>query len=188
MLHRRNSDKNIIRSVFDFGMNDSAFMVLAGDSLVFYKYFDHCGNALIESIATHTGVTTSQALRMLEEQHGKSNEDINKAVRDATRGTHESIATDAMKCLRHYGVTNRGPLSSQILITGSAGWNENLAYILSTACNQDVVRDSDSQHLCSLPESITQIEGWHIALGASLSILHSTKGRRGSDGLVKEAA
>jgi len=188
MLHRRNSDKNIVRSVLDFGMNDSAFMVLAGDTLVFYKYFEHCGNALIESIATHTGVTTTQASRMLEEQHDKSNEDINKAVKDATRGAHESIATDAMKCLRHYGVTNRGPLSSQMLITGSAGWNENLAQVLSAACNQEVVIDSDSQHLSTIPESIKQIQGWHIALGASLSILNSTQGRRGSDYQAKKEA
>jgi len=189
MLHRRQSDQSNVRSVLDFGMNDSAFMVLAGDVLMFYKHFEHCGNTLIESIATHTGVTPEQAKRMLEESsNGNQGDDIRKAVRDATRATHEAIATDAMKCIRHYGVTNRGPLSTQLIITGSSGWNENLANVLSVACNQDVVKDVSAKHIQALPSSIVQTHGWHIALGASLSALNTTKQRRGSDHFKKDAA
>lgn len=189
MLHRRQSDQSTVRSILDFGMNDSAFMVLAGDALMFYKHLDHCGNTLIESIATHTGVTVKQAKRMLEESGNPGQtDDISKAIRDATRATHDTIATDAMKCMRHYGVTNRGPLSTQLIITGSAGWNIHLANVLSVACNQEVVRDNDSKHIQSLPTAIQETNGWHISLGASLAELNATKQRRGSDQFVKEAA
>jgi len=189
MLHRRQSDQAIVRSVLDFGMNDSAFMVLAGDSLMFYKHLAHSGNALIDSIATHTGVTHIQAQSMLEEmQTSTNNDDIGRAVRNATRAIHEAIATDAMKCIRHYGVTNRGPVSSKLLITGSAGWNENLANVLCKACSQDVVQDVSSKHIQHLPELILQNQGWHIALGASLANVSVTKQRRGSDQYTKDVA
>jgi len=189
MLHSRQSDQAIVRSVLDFGMNDSAFMVLAGDSLMFYKHLEYCGKGLIDSIATHTGVTIDQAHRMLEETRASENRsDISKAVRNATRSIHESIATDAMKCIRHYGVTNRGPVSTQILITGSAGWNENLATVLSTACNQKVVQEVSSKHINQLPESVLQTQGWYIALGASLASVGVTKQRRGSDQYTKDVA
>jgi Tfp pilus assembly PilM family ATPase len=189
MLFRRNSDQSIVRSVLDFGMNDSAFMVIAGDTLMFYKHLDYSGNSLIESIASHTGVTIEQANRMLEESsNSNTSDDIHKAVRDATRATHEAIATDAMKCIRHYGVTNRGPLSTQLIITGSAGWNSNLSTVLSMACNQDVVQDATASHIQSLPSAIRQTCGWHIALGASLGELQQTNRRRGSDEAGKEAA
>jgi Tfp pilus assembly PilM family ATPase len=189
MLHRRQSDQAIVRSVLDFGMNDSAFMVLAGESLMFYKHLDYCGNALIESIASHTGVTIDQANRMLEEtQATKKNNDISRAVRDATRAIHEAIATDAMKCIRHYGVTNRGPLSTQLIVTGSAGWNINLANVLSGACNQKVVQDVSSKHIQHLPNSIRSTKGWHISLGASLAHLSTNKQRRGSDQFARDVA
>ncbi len=189
MLYRRQSDQSKVRSVFDFSMNDSCFMVLAGDTLVFYKHFNYCGNTLIESIASHTGVTNEQAKKMLEDADSlESNEEVCKAVRDATRSTHEAIATDTMKCIRHYGVTNRGPLSTKLIITGSSGWNTNLAASLSTSCNQNIVRDVLSKHIQSLPESVLQTCGWHIALGASLATISTNKLRRDSDNSTREAA
>ncbi len=189
MLHRRQSDQETVRSVLDFGMNDSAFMVLVGDSLMFYKHLDYCGKALIEAIVSHTGVTIDQASRMLAEtQTTEQTKDISRAVRDATRSIHEAIATDAMKCTRHYGVTNRGPLSTQLVITGSAGWNSNLANVLSAACNQNVIKDTASKHIHVLPDSVLETNGWHIALGASLAELQTNKNRRGNDHFVKEVA
>ena len=189
MLHRRNSDQANVRSVLDFGMNESAFMVLAGDSLMFYKHLEYSGKSLIASIASHTGVSIEQATNMLVESNNKdTHSDIVKAVRDATRATHEAIATDAMKCIRHYGVTNRGPLSSQLIITGSAGWNTFLADVLSTACNQDVVADLSTTHLQTLPVEVTALPGWHISLGASLAALQTTQQRRGTDCYTEEAA
>ncbi len=189
MLHRRQSDQATVRSVLDFGMNDSAFLVLAGDSMMFYKRLEYSGNGLIDSIASHTGVTKNQAERMLEEtQSIQESNDISRAVRDATRTIHEAMATDAMKCIRHYGVTNRGPLSSQLIITGSASWNLNLAEVLHAACNQTVVKDDSADHIQSLPESIRATHGWHIALGASLAQFGETKQRRDSDLSERDAA
>ena len=189
MMHRRQSDQAIVRSVLDFGNNDSSFMVLAGDSLMFYKHLNQCGSDLIEAIATHTGVTTIQAQGMLDgSQSPDTNADISRAVRDATRATHESIATDAMKCIRHYGVTNRGPLSLQTIISGSAGWNRYLAQIMSTACNQEVLPDIRMQHLSVLQQSIIETTGWQVALGASLAKINPQRQRRGSDQQGKEAA
>ena len=189
MLHRRQSDKATVRSVFDFGTNDSAFMVLAGDGLVFYKHLDHSGDALIEAISKHTGVTQEQAIGMLAgSKHCDETSSITRAVRDATRSTHESISTDAMKCLRHYGVTNRGPLSSQTIITGSAGWNQHLGSVLSSTCNQDVIPDFDVQHIQGLSKQIIDTNGWQIALGASLAKINLNKQRRVSDIFWREAA
>jgi len=189
MLHRRQSDQSIVRSVLEFGMNDSAFMVLAGDSLMFYKHLPYSGNMLIEATASHTGVTLEQARGMLEQASGsKCNDEINKAVRDATRATHEAIATDAMKCIRHYGVTNRGPLSTQLIITGSAGWNTHLAEMLQIACNQDVIPDVVLPHFNTLPSTVIDTNGWHVALGASLAELSTYQQRRGCDRPTKEAA
>jgi Tfp pilus assembly PilM family ATPase len=189
MLHRRQSDQANVRSVLDFGMNDSSFMVLAGDSIMFYKHLEYSGKSLIESIASHTGVSIEQATRMLVESATLDpHSDIGKTVRDATRAIHEAIATDAMKCIRHYGVTNRGPLSSQLIITGSAGWNVFLAGVLSTACNQEVVKDASATHIQALPNEVINTPGWHIALGASLSIFQETQQRRGSDRHSEEAA
>ncbi len=189
MLHRRQSDQHTVRSVLDFGMHDSAFMVLAGDSMMFYKHLDYSGNELIRWITNHTGVTNSQAIRMLEQskRYDVIN-DISKAVRNATRSIHESIATDAMKCIRHYGVTNRGPLSSELIITGSAGWNENLASTLSTACSQDVLQDVRLPHIQSLSSQKLLQPGWHVALGASLSSLPIDQERRGRGLKSKGAA
>lgn len=189
MLHRRQSDQSTVRAIFDFGTNDSAFLVLAGDCLMFYKHLDHCGNSLIGAISSQTGVTSEQAAGMLigSTCTGEASS-ISRAVRDATRTTHEAIATDAMKCLRHYGVTNRGPLSSQTIITGSAGWNQHLASALSTMCNQEVISDRDVQHIQRLPERVVETNGWHIALGASLSNINASKQRRVSDLFGREAA
>ncbi len=189
MLHRRQSDQSIVRSVLEFGMEDSAFMVLAGDSLMFYKHLPYSGNTLIKAIASRTGVTIEQASGMLEQASGSQcNEKISKAVRDATRATHEAIATDAMKCIRHYGVTNRGPLSTQLVITGSAGWNSHLADVLQISCNQDVVPDVVLPHFSSLPSAILDTDGWHVALGSSLADLSTYQQRRGCDRPSKEAA
>jgi Tfp pilus assembly PilM family ATPase len=189
MLHRRQNDQATVRSVFDFGTNDSAFMVLAGDGLVFYKHLDHCGDALIAAISKHTGVTREQAIGMLAGSNDcDDTSSITRAVRDATRSTHESIATDAMKCLRHYGVTNRGPLSSQTIITGSAGWNQHLSSVLSSTCNQDVIPDFDVQHIQGLSKEIVDTNGWQIALGASLAKINLNKQRRVSDFFGREAA
>jgi Tfp pilus assembly PilM family ATPase len=189
MLHRRNSDQANVRSVLDFGMSYSAFMVLAGDTMMFYKHLEYSGNNLIASIAENTGVSFEQASRMLFSPCDTNQQsDISKAVRDATRSTHEAIATDAMKCIRHYGVTNRGPLSSKLLITGSAGWNSHLANVLATACNQEVVPTTAEPHIQQLPSEITNIPGWHVALGASLASLHATQQRRGTDRSIEDAA
>jgi Tfp pilus assembly PilM family ATPase len=189
LLHRRQSDQSIVRSVLDFGMKDSAFMVLAGDSLMFYKHLPYSGHALIDSISSHTGVTVDQAKRMLGESCDSSNvDDISKVVRDATRATHESIATDAMKCIRHYGVTIRGPLSTKMIITGSAGWNTHLSEVLHLACNQEIMPDVSLEHINTLPLATTQSSGWHVALGASLAELSTVQQRRGSDCSTKEAA
>ncbi len=189
MLHRRHSDQSIVRSVLDFGTNDSCFMVLAGDHLMFYKHFEHSGKMLVSAIESQTGVTTNQAKKMLDtSRFDDGDNDISKAVRDATRSTHEAIATDVMKCIRHYGVTNRGPLSSCTIITGSSGWNQHLANILSTACSQEIVAESDQKHVSKLPNTVTNTNGWHIALGVSLSNINSQKQRRGSDLNMGEAA
>lgn len=189
MLHRRQSDGEIVRAVFDFGMHDSSFMVLAGDSLVFYKHLKHNGLQLIDSVASHTQVTKEQAKRMLENSKVNDIEDdVSKAVRDATRANHEAIATDAMKCIRHYGVTNRGPLSTKLIVTGSAGWNPYLAKALSDACSQKVVSDNAISHVHTLPAEVISIGGWHVALGASLACLSQRRKRRGSDVTIKEAA
>ncbi|MBC8200796.1 MAG: hypothetical protein H8E86_02025 [Planctomycetes bacterium] len=189
MLHRRQGDQEKVRSVLDFGLHDSAFMVLAGDSVVFYKHLNHSGVQLIDAIASHTNVTTEQAKRMLmPTQFDTSVEEITKAVRDATRATHESIATDAMKCIRHYGVTNRGPLSTNLIVTGSAGWNVHLAEVLSMSCSQEITADQDIPHIHALPSTITNTNGWHIALGASLASMQSQLQRRRSEVTKKEAA
>lgn len=189
MLHRRQSDLSVVRSVLDFGMHDSAFMVIAGDSLVFYKHLEHNGTQLIEAIATHTDVTFDQAERMITaSQEGEEDADISKAVRDATRSTHESIATDAMKCMRHYGVTNRGPISTHLIVTGSSGWNTHLANILETSCSQEVVSDRNIQHIHALPSDTLSTKGWHAALGASLTSVSSQRERRDSDTTIKDVA
>jgi Tfp pilus assembly PilM family ATPase len=186
MRHRRQSDQSITRSVFDFGMHESAFMVLSGDTLVFYKHLDHCGKQLLDAIAVHTDVTFEQAERMLFCSQEEPDIDITKAVRDATRATHEAIATDAMKCIRHYGVANRGPLSTHIIVTGNVGWNVHLANVLTSSCSQEVVSDTDIPHIQSLPKDIVQTNGWHAALGASLACMY--RHRRLSDSTGREAA
>ncbi|MDP7005298.1 MAG: hypothetical protein QF718_03710 [Phycisphaerales bacterium] len=189
MLHRRHSDQSVVRSVLDFGTNDSCFMVLAGDHLMFYKHFEHSGKMLVSAIESQTGVTSQQAIKMLDNSRfGVSSDDFSKVVRDATRSTHEAIATDVMKCMRHYGVTNRGPLSSYTIITGSSGWNQHLANILSNACNQEVVADYESKHIKELSSEVTKVNGWHLSLGASLSNINTQKQRRGSDHSMGEAA
>jgi Tfp pilus assembly PilM family ATPase len=189
MLHRRQSDQSIVHSVLDFGMKDSALMVLSGNSLMFYKQLPYSGDLLIDSISSHTGVTVKQATKMLSASNDSTkDDDIRKAVRDATRATHEAIATDAMKCIRHYGVTNRGPLSTKMIITGSSGWNMHLSEVLHLACNQEIMPDVSLKHVNSLPSATVQSSGWHIALGASLAEFSEVQQRRGSDCSTKEAA
>ena len=189
MLHRRLSDQATVRSVLDFGLNDSAFMVLAGDSVVFYKNLEHSGGQLIDAIASHTNVTAEQAKRMLAPSQFKNdNEEITKAVRDATRATNEAIATDAMKCIRHYGVTNRGPLSANLIVTGSAGWIAHLAEVLATSCSQEILADREIPHIHALPQTIINTEGWHVSLGASLASMQSDRQRRSGEVTNKEAA
>ncbi len=189
MLHRRQSDQSTVRSVLDFGLYDSSFMVLAGDVLVFYKHLEHCGSNLIEAIASHTDVTIEQAKRMLMvSQNEPVDLDISKAVRDATRATHEAIATDVMKCTRHYGVTNRGPLSTHLIVTGNSGWNTHLANVLKASCSQEVVSDRDVPHIQALPSGVIHSNGWHVALGASLVSMQQQRRRSDSDIVIKDAA
>ena len=85
-------------------------------------------------------------------------------------------------------MTNRGPLSSCLYVTGSYGWNQHLGEVLNTACNQDVLPDVSASHINRLSEEISSTKGWHIALGASLTNLQSSKNRRGSDQQGSEAA
>jgi Tfp pilus assembly PilM family ATPase len=189
MLHRRQSDKAQVRSVFDFGESESAYMILAGDCIVFYKHLTYNGNALIEAIETHTSVTRDQAKKMLYDSRLEGADPaIFKAVHDATRSICEEIAMDVMKCNRHYGVTSRGPLSSRIIITGSAGWNHHLSSVFSKNCNQEVVPDSSEPHVHVLPNEIVTTNGWHIALGASLAKITTVNQRRRSDPKYSEVA
>ena len=144
-----------------------------------FKSFDFKGVDLREIIKRHTGVTFDQASQMLDSTRASNSDlEICKAVRDATRSFHEEIAVDVVKCLRHYGVTNRAPLSSYLCVTGSEGCNQFLAEILSSACNQKVLADKQLDYISDLPNSIHSIPGWHIAFGASLARLHlNAKGR-----------
>jgi hypothetical protein len=85
-------------------------------------------------------------------------------------------------------VTNRGPLSSQTIITGSAGWNQHLAGVLSTTFNQEVIPDTDVQHIQQLPQTVVETAGWHIALGASLANINTNRQRRVGDFFGREVA
>ena len=189
MLHRRQSDQGTVRSVFNFCENDSSFLILDGDNLVFFKHFPYSGQSLLKSIESHTGVTNHQAALMLKNTKANlSDPSITQAVGDATRSIHEAIAKDAMKCTRHYGVTNRGPLSSCLYVTGSAGWNHHLGEVLSNACNQEVLPDIAAKHINQLDEKVCATAGWHVALGASLANIERSKSRRNSDQPTREAA
>lgn len=189
MLHRRQSDQGKVRSLFNFGLHDSSFIILDGDSMVFYKQLHHKQAELLGAIESHTGVSQNQAASMLEEARFDGGESaICKAVRDATRSIHEEITTDIMKCLRHYGVTNRGPLSTCIYITGKGGWNQFLGELLTTACNQEVCVDMQASHVSQLRHETLSVPGWHAVLGASLATLSGKPSRRGEDHQLKEAA
>ncbi len=189
MLHRRQSDQGKVRSIFNFGLHDSSFIILDGDSMVFYKQLQHKQSDLLTAIESHTGVSQTQAKSMIEDARFAGGEPtICKAVRDATRSIHEEITTDIMKCLRHYGVTNRGPLSSCIYITGKGGWNQFLGELLSTACNQEVFVDLEAPHISQLGFESLSISGWHAVFGASLAMLSGKPARRGEDIQSKEAA
>jgi hypothetical protein len=143
----------------------------------------------MDSIASQTDVTIEQAKKMLlASQEDCEDVDISKAVRGATRSIHEAIATDAMKCIRHYGVTNRGPLSTQLIVTGSSGWNTHLASALKVSCSQEVVMESSVTHIQPLPTSVTNEKNWHIALGASLASMLQQRQRRDSDCAIKDVA
>ena len=189
MLHRRQSDQGEVRSLFNFGVHDSSFIILDGDSMVFYKQLHHKQADLLSAIESHTGVSQAQAASMLEEARFDGGEPaICKAVRDATRSIHEEITTDIMKCLRHYGVTNRGPLSSRMYITGKGGWNQFLGELLSSACNQEICVDMQAPHVSQLGHKTLSVSGWHAVLGASLASLSGKPSRRGEDHQSKEAA
>ena len=97
--------------------------------IVFYKDINHRHADLLNAIQVHTGVSIDQAIRMFEESRFYGGEStISKAVRDSTRSIHKEIASEIVKYLRHYGVTNRGPKSSKIYITGKGGWNQFLKH------------------------------------------------------------
>lgn len=169
MRHRRIADRSSVRAVLDFSKDDSAMLVLAGDETVFYKRLGYSGDALIDAVSLHVGVTTDQATLMLAASDQESDEVMSRAVRDATRSLHEQIARDAMKCLRHYGVTSRGPIPSELILTGSAGWNRNLSEILETACNMKVFPDWDVEYFKDISKTQSRCYGWQTALGTSLS-------------------
>ncbi|MDP7007988.1 MAG: hypothetical protein QGI78_00280 [Phycisphaerales bacterium] len=174
MRHRRNADRLTVRAVLDFSHDNSAMMVLAGDAIVFYKSLQYTGCSLVGAVSSHVGVNETQAIRMLK-ANDEEDETIVRAVRDATRSLHEQIARDVMKCLRHYGVTSRGPIPSELLVTGSTGWNKNLSEILETACNLTVYPDSNLEYLQNVKRT-PECFGWQSALGTSLS--HSSSNDR----------
>ena len=189
MLHRRESDQNQVRSILNFGSLNSSLLIIEGNRLAFFKSLSFKGVDLRESIKKHTGVTFSQATQMLDSTRvNNSDLEICKAVRDATRSFHEEIAVDVVKCLRHYGVTNRAPLSSCLCITGSEGCNQFLAEILSNACNQEVLADHQLDHINTVPNEILSIPGWNVVFGASLAKLHLSPKVRDNDAYSKAAA
>jgi len=173
MQHRRIADRSSVRAVLDFSKENSSMMILAGDDIVFYKQLQYSGDALIEAVSTHVGVSELQASQMLEASNKNTDEAMSRAVRDASRFLHEQIARDAMKCLRHYGVTSRGPIPSVLIVTGSAGWDRNLAQILESACNMSVIADWDINYLKCVSSSNSTCSGWQTALGTSMSICAS---------------
>ena len=181
MQHRRIADHSSVRAVLDFSNDDSSMMILAGDDIVFYKQLQYSGGALIDAVSTHVGVSELQASRMLEASNQNSDEAMSRAVRDASRTLHEQIARDAMKCLRHYGVTSRGPIPSELIVTGSAGWNRNLAEILESACNMSAIADWDIDYLKCVSNAHHTYLGWQTALGTSLSACSSVDRRRQSE-------
>lgn len=181
MRHRRTADQASVRAVLDFSKDDAAMMILAGDDAVFYKRFQYSGDLLIEAVSTHVGVTEDQASRMLKASDQESDEVMVRAVRDATRSLHEQIARDAMKCLRHYGVTSRGPIPTELIVTGSSGWNRNLSEILETACNMNVFADWDVEYLNTISKTSQLNYGWQTALGTSLSFCATADRRRKSE-------
>lgn len=188
MQHRRNADRTCIRAVLEFATDDSAMMVLSGDDTVFYKRLRYSGDSLIEVVASHVGVNQEQATRMLDASDQETDEAMCRAVRDATRSLHEQIARDAMKCLRHYGVTSRGPAPCELIVTGSSGWNRNLAQMLETACNVPVIADRDIEYLHETSLANFGCGSWQTAFGASLSFGSVNERRREKDASHGEAA
>ncbi len=188
MRHRRSADRASVRAILDFSKDDSAMMVLAGDDAVFYKRLGYSGDSLIDAVSLHVGVTTDQATRMLAESDQETDEAMSRAVRDATRSLHEQIARDAMKCLRHYGVTSRGPIPSELIVTGSAGWNRNLSEILETACNMTVFPDWDLGYIKDIAKITTRCFGWQAALGTSLSFCEGNDRRQQTETINGVAA
>lgn len=188
MRHRRIADRSCIRAVLDFASDDSAMMVLAGDEPVFYKRLRYSGNSLIDAVSSFVGVNFQQATHMLQASDQEADEAMSRAVREATRSIHEQIARDAMKCLRHYGVTSRGPAPEKLIVTGSSGWNRNLSAILETACNMTVSADWDIDYMNEVAWVNSDCPCWQTALGTSLCFGVTTDRRRDSDSSFGAAA
>ena len=188
MRHRRNADRSCIRAVLDFATDDTAMMVLAGDDPVFFKRLGYTGDSLIDAVSSHVGVNHQQAARMLQASDQETDEVMCRAVREATRFIHEQIARDAMKCLRHYGVTSRGPAPRELIVTGSTGWNRNLSEILEAACNIPILADWDIDYMEKFSQANKNCIGWQTAIGTSLRFVATDDRRRGTEPTLGAAA
>lgn len=145
-------------------------LVLCGDQIVFCRHLAHRGDAILDAVSTGLGVDGRRAASIVERFAGEedgADADIEQAVRSATRPVHDAIVADVVACLRHYGVTSRGPAATSLIITGSFGWNRHLAQSIATACNVEVARDTQLPWLEAAADH-TAAPGWQAALGASL--------------------
>ena len=180
MRHRRCADREDVRAVLDIGGCSSSMLVLCGDQVVFCRHLAHRGDAILDAVCAGLGVDDQRAMSIVERFAGEedgADADIEQAVRSATRPVHDAIVADVVACLRHYGVTSRGPAPTSLIITGSFGWNRHLAQSIATACNIEVARDSQLPWLEAAADHATA-PGWQAALGASLERCLEAHGQR----------
>lgn len=178
-----------VHAAIDVGYGRSQVVIGKGDRVRVVKLIETGGRHVCQAIARRLGIPETEAAqlrrRLSSPSSGESptpqtsadRDPVRRAVGEAGRGLMESIAREAVLCLRYHAVAFRGPGPARVRLSGSEAWDPQLQAALAAAlpCPMeaaDLFHGIDTARL-DAAEGTADRREWAAALGLALRRVQS---------------
>jgi len=174
---RRDEDHTSRTLFVHIGYQKTAIVIAQGDKILFVKYIETGGEQFDQAVASHLGMTQSEAasIRRRHDDRAVESQDpeISRSIAEAIRPVIDQIRQEISLCVRYHSVTFRGQPLSRLLLSGgeaSPGLNQTIAANVNFQCDL-------SQPLRGMTEGSQQGRGmqadrratqWDVATGLAL--------------------
>lgn len=151
---RRQSDQREPRVIVDLGAEATKVLIVRDGAVMFFKKIEIGGRSIDRAVAEHLGMEIEEAARLRwrvsaqdaaspsgeagdrrtpqdEGEGGAGNEDVVRAVADASRSVLEELAQEIALCLRYFSVTFRGKRPDHAWLTGGGAHDSRIRQALT---------------------------------------------------------